>query len=396
VRRAEASGVRLVALAAVVALLGSACGTFGFGLGGHGTPGGPLLGLIDTDGAHYGAEVAAGVQVVTISLSWTQAEPAPGRFSAAYATRVRGQIEAARSHHLAVIADPGLQFPPAWVFGLPGGTRFVDQYGDVFRGAPGSGDDVANGVTDPAVRDAMGRYLDWLGGQIPRGRLWGVRQGGGPLGELRYPAGTYGGHRNCWWAYDASTQVRSPVAGWRPGTGTVDQARQFLIAYDGALVVFGQWLNDRFRTDFATRSLVMLPGWGERPGTSQSVVASRLTSSPEEFNEGLDWRSLLATLPDARHAVAYTTYLDAPSARSTPQLEDPATYVAALARADHLMVGGENTGTPSAAALDISLWRARRLGYAVVNWMDERRVLHGAAGQPTLSSLESSAESILG
>ena len=390
-RPPHATFARAAGLLLVVALVAAACqlppGT---------TVAHPLLGLIDTGGTHYQAEVAAGVKVVTLSVAWRQAEPTAGHFDTAYGASIRRQIAAARNRHLAVIADPGLQFPPGWVFALPGGTRFKDQYGDVFTGAVPSGNDVANGVTDPAVRSAMGSYLSWLGGQIPRGQLWGVRQGGGPLGELRYPSGSYAGHTNCWWAYDASTLARSPVPGWRPGTGTTDQAKKFLMAYNGNLTLFAQWMNGQFKADFATRSLIMLPGWGQRPGTSGAVVASRLTHSADEFNQGLDWQTQLTALPDKAHAVAYTTYLDAALVRLTPQLEPPVAYLATLAKASRVHLGGENTGTPSVAALSVSLKRARYYGLSVVNWMDEARLLNPRSGQPTLAILNSEARALLG
>ncbi len=387
--------VHWVLLVLAVAVSASACGTLkalaGEPTGDHT----PWLGLVDTDGTHYPAEHAAGFQLVTIALSWSQAQPHRDDFQAAYGRTIRARIAAARAQHLAVIVDPGLQFPPSWVFALPGGTRFVDQYGDVFSGPRASGNDVANGVTNPAVRDAMGHYLDWLGAQLPKGQVWGVRQGGGPLGELRYPAGNAVGHPDSWWAYDASTQARSPVPGWKPGTGTADQAQQFLSAYNGALTQFGRWLNDRFRRDFATRSLLMLPGWGERPGVSAAAVASRLTKAPEEFHEGLDWQTLLGSLPDARHTVAYTTFLDAQQVQPTAQLEDPAHYLASLVQVDHLTLGGENTGTASAASLHLSLLRARQLGFVVVNWMDERRLLSPRDTQPSLATVSSQTRTVL-
>jgi hypothetical protein len=387
-RSRSATVAVVVALALLTALVAAACQLP--------TGARPLLGLIDTSGTHYPAEVAAGIRVVTLTIAWRQAEPTAGHFDSGYAAAVRHQITVARAHHLAVVADPGLQFAPDWVFALPGGTRFKDQYGDVFSGSAPSGNDVANGVTDPAVRSAMGAYLSWLGGQIPKGELWGVRQGGGPLGELRYPGSRYGGHTDCWWAYDSSTQARSSVPGWRPGTGTTDQAKTFLMTYNANLTLFAQWLNGQFRTDFATRSLIMLPGWGQRPGTSAAVVASRLTRSTDEFNQGLDWPNQLTSLPDKAHAVAYTTYLDAALVKATPQLEPPVAYLATLAKARHLQLGGENTGTPSVAALSLSLKRARYYGLAVVNWMDEARLLNPKSGQPTLATLGAQARSLLG
>jgi hypothetical protein len=356
-----------------------------------------LLGLISPDGTHYAAETAAGVQVVTVAASWASSEPSQGTFSTSYADLVRSRIAAAHAAGLEVILDPGMQFTPSWVFDLPGGTRFVDQFGDVFSGAPASGDNVANAVTNGSVRSALGQYLAWLGAQIPAGSVWGVRQGGGPLGELRYPAGSYNGHTGAYWAYDASTQAASAVPGWRPGTGTTAQAQQFLNAYNGALDVFGQWLNGQFATDFATRELIMLPGWGQRPGVASKVVNSLLTMNDEEFNQGLDWTNLLSGLPDPHHSIAYTTYLDAPSTKATTELEDPADFLSGLVASDHLAgLGGENTGTASTAAMSLVLTRARDLNLAVMCWMNEARLLGATGKQPTLATLKAQAAAILG
>ena len=64
-----------------------------------------------------------------------------------------------------------------------------------------------------------------------------------------------------------------------------------------------------------------------------------------EYNEGLDWTDLLHVLPDPAHSVAYTTYLDAQTVLPTPQLEDPADFLASLVAGTPIQLGGENTGT---------------------------------------------------
>ncbi len=393
--RAHGSSWFALALVVVLALVSSACDVVGTG---PGTTPQPALGVVGASGNYYPAEVSAGVQVVTIAASWASAEPTQGTFSTHYAAQLNAKIDAARAAGLDVILDPGMQYTPAWVFNnIQGGTRFVDQFGDVFTGPPASGNNVANAVTNLAVRSALNKYLTWLGTQIPRGELWAVRQGGGPLGELRYPTGTYNGHTGAYWAYDASTQATSPVPGWKPGTGTTAQAQAFLDAYNTALDNFGKWLNGTFHNDFATRELVMLPGWGQRPGVEARVVASLLTLDDEEFNQGLDWTTLLAELSDKTHAIAYTTYLDAPSTRDTTELEDPADFLAGLVSTDHLAgLGGENTGTPTVSAMNLILTRAKNLHLAVVAWMSEHGLETATGSEPTMATLQQQAASVLG
>ena len=214
------------------------------------------------------------------------------------------------------------------MFALPGGTYFVDQYGDVFTGPSGSGNRVANAVTDMAVRSALASYLAALAHAIPAGLLSAVRAGGGPYGELRYPSSSYAGHTDCWWAYDQSTQATSPVPGWRPGTGSVARATAFLNSYNANLTQFAAWQDSTYSSDFRVPVLLLMPGWGQRPGVAAEVESSLLTKSYPEFNQGLDWPAELAALPDKASTIAYTTYLDAPS---FPGNEDPANYLASLA-----------------------------------------------------------------
>ena len=334
------------------------------GLSPHGAASGnagsiPLLGVLGVSGQYFGQEASAGVDTVTIAVGWNEAEPSESTFSTSYLLGMKNEIEAAKAAGLGVVLDPGLQYPPDWVFSLPGGTRFVNQYGDVFTGTEASGNNVANAVTDIAVRNAESTYLAWLGQQIPGSSLVAIRQGGGPLGELRYPDAVYDGHTNSFWAYDASTQAVSPVPGWVPGSGTTTQATSFLQSYDAALDGYGAWLNGQMEADFGTEELVMLPGWGERPGGAASEISSLLTLDMDEFNQGLDWSDLLSSLPDPGHSVAYTTYLDAPTVQPpTPQLEDPADYLATLVASTPIRLGGENTGDGSIADMDLCIRRA--------------------------------------
>ena len=351
----------------------------------------PLLGVLGASEQNFSQEHSAGVNVVTIAVGWNDAEPSAGAFSPSFVQGVKSEIASAKSSGLGVVLDPGLQYPPAWVFSLPGGTRFVNQYGDEFTGSETSGNNVANAVTDMAVRNAESTYLAWLGRNIPVGSLTAIRQGGGPLGELRYPDADYDGHTDSYWAYDASTQAASPVAGWVPGSGTSAQAARFLSSYNGDLDNYGRWLNGQLEADFGTEQLVMLPGWGERPQGAALEVAHLLTLNMDEFNEGLAWSSLLHSLPDAKHSVAYTTYLDAPTVLPTLELEDPADYLASVVAGTSIRLGGENTGNGTVAAMDVCAKRAKTLHFFIVQWMDAAQLIASGSGQdpsgPTLAEL---------
>jgi hypothetical protein len=337
----------------------------------------PLLGVLGVTGTFFHNEQVAGVNDVTITVNWDEAEPTQGVFGTAYLQRVQSEIALARAAGLGVILDPGLHITPGWVFALAGGTRFVDQYGDVFSGSTPSGNNVANGVTDSAVRAAEGYYLSWLGTQFTPGEIIAVRQGGGPLGEIRYPGPSYNGHTNCYWAYDTSSQAGLPptVQGWVPGTGTTAQAQTYLTAYNANLVNYAVWLNGQLGVDFNTTRLVVLPGWGERPGGAATEETSLLTANMAEFNEGLDWTDLLFALPNTAQTMAYTTYLDASTYLPTLQLEDPADYLASLTSGTQQLLGGENTGNGTMTTLRLCVKRAKALGFTMFNWMDESQLV---------------------
>jgi hypothetical protein len=120
-------------------------------------------------------------------------------------------------------------------------------------------------------------------------------------------------------------------------------------------------------------------------------VRSRLTLNLPEFNEGLDWRDLLRSLPYPSRSVAYTTYLDAPSTGPTVDEEDPAAYIASLASGMKLRLGGENTGHGTKTTLDLCMDRARALHYYIVQWMDESQLIASDSGHdpvgPTIQEL---------
>ena len=360
----------------------------------------PMVGVVNATGQYFAQERAAGIDAVTLDMGWNDAEPSSGSFSEPYLAQISDEITDASAAGLGVVVDPGLQYPPNWVFSLAGGTRFVNQYGNVFGGSETSGDNVANAVTDPAVRSAEGAYLKWLGAASLSGKVIAIRQGGGPLGELRYPDPDYDGHTNCYWAFDVSSQATSPVPGWTPGTGSVAQAKAFLNRYNSLLDRYGEWLNGQMKKDFGTTELVMLPGWGQRPGGAAQEEGSRLTLDMPEFNEGLDWSELLHSLPDARHSVAYTTYLDGPDILPTMQLEDPAEYLAHLTKSSHLRLGGENTGNGTLATMELCLDRAKVLHFSIVQWMDQSQLVSSDSGDdpdgPTIDDLGATAASVLG
>jgi hypothetical protein len=188
------------------------------------------------------------------------------------------------------------------------------------------------------------------------------------------------------------------VPGWKPGTGTESDAATFLAAYNHNLNDYATWLDNQIAADFHTRQLIMLAGWGERPGIGHEEISSLLTLGYEEFSQGLDWGDLLPSLPNRAQLVAYSTYLDGPTIERNLQQEDPVSYIVHLAKPLGIPVGGENTGHGSMSTLHMVVKRARSLHLALVEWIDETQVVASTQGRdpggPTFSDLAAAASSL--
>lgn len=143
-----------------------------------------------------------GVRRVSVNLGWNLYQPTgSGAADSTYVAAVRGQLAGYRAAGFDVVLDLGLQYPPAWVFTLPGQTRFVDQDGAVWHGR--SSEDVPNAVFNPAVRAAQASYVRTVAADLGAQSFAAVRLGGLLSGELRYPpASTAAGTGSSLWAYD--------------------------------------------------------------------------------------------------------------------------------------------------------------------------------------------------
>jgi hypothetical protein len=346
----------------------------------------PLIGIDVVPTNDYTLDRSDGVGAVMIQAGWNDAEPANGTFSSAYGASLAAQAAQAEAAGLKVVLDPGIQYPPSWVFLINKSSRFVDQYGDQFTGAVGSGEDVVNAVTDPQVRTALGHYLSWLGTQFPTGSLAAVREGGGPTGELRYPSGQYAGHSDAWWAYDPDSQAMSKVPGWIPGTGTAAQAQTFVTQYDSNLATYGVWLDGALKADFGTgmQKYLMLPSWGDRPGELATAEQNLLENVGDEAHMGLDWASLFPLIPDPQHTTLYSTWADAPSYGSTPTGEDPIDFIASLNTGGKFTLGGENTGGDDLAQMDLMAARVTSLHFSAAFWFSGTTFADGTSTDPTL------------
>ncbi len=76
----------------------------------------PILGILGASGNYLSQEKAAGIAAITVQVGWNDIEPTQGTFSSAYMSQIQAKIAAVRSAGMSVVLDPGLQYPPDWVF----------------------------------------------------------------------------------------------------------------------------------------------------------------------------------------------------------------------------------------------------------------------------------------
>jgi hypothetical protein len=342
----------------------------------------PLVGVLQADGADLEDLADHGVDAVVLGVAWSRMEPSPGCFDGAYVAQVVERARAARAHGMQVVLDAGLQYVPSWVLELPH-ARFVNQYGDAWRGPVGS--DVPDAVFNDEVRRRQGLYLQALGDFLAELPLAGVRVGGLGNGELHYPLRTYGGHQDSLWAFSAAARAASPVPGFVPGRGSVQQAGRFLRWYLDSLNAYAVWLSRQYRGAFGDRLTqhLLLPSWGMRPGFFRTAVATGLdgTSHPERIGvvaEGLDWGPLAKAMAREPGPVElYSTWVDAPFQDAGAASEAPVRYLGRLGRRHGLRIGGENTGSGVTADMRRTFVRARRFGLSSVFWMSAAQLVDG-------------------
>lgn len=345
----------------------------------------PWVGALQAVPSELGALRAAGVTRLDVQLGWNRSEPSPGTFDTSYLRSLRQLVAAYRARGFGVTLDLGLQYPPAWVFGLTGQTRFVDQYGQSWVAA--GGQDAADLVWDPAVRAAAAAYIRRVATALGDRSFDAIRVGGLSAGELRYPPWRDGTTVDDLWMYGPAAQAGSPFPGWRPGSGTPSEALACLRYYFASLTGYERWLLAVVAGAFRQGSLeVLFPGWGLRPGAA--VAAARSLVSPDDpavsggmIAGGEAWPQQVAAMQRwSPRAVVYTTWLDAPaqpaaSAHARLAAESPARYLAGLAATHHLEAAGENTGPGSARALRLCVARVRELALAGFMWMSAATIV---------------------
>ncbi|MFA6285899.1 MAG: hypothetical protein WC661_00840 [Opitutaceae bacterium] len=346
------------------------------------------LGVLQATPAQAPALADAGVTLVVLGVSWENFEPTAGTPNPAYIRQLRADLDAYRRANLQVVLDPGIQYPPAWLFTLPD-SRYQNQYGSLYADRA-SGKNIANTVFNAAVRARYAFHLAALFRELGVD-FFAVRLGGGWYGELNYPDTTYAKHPNCYWAFDPIAQgakpglpaglTACPVPGWKPGDASPGHAsaRRFLDWYLASLQNYHDWQIATVRHLYPGPLMMMYPSWGIRPGQLEPAVAADLagTTSPEkngEIQRGFDFARFIGGIRDPQVWV-HCTWLDANPAWSDETSPDPARwspvhYLAFLARqhTPALTLSSENTGGGGPEILRLCAERSRAYDVKTLFW----------------------------
>ena len=219
-----------------------------------------------------------------------------------------------------------------------------------------------------------------------------LRIGGGHWGELTYPSMRYGGHENCYWAFDREAMQTDPAGHWHPAAPSPhDEAHLFIDWYLDRLAEFQNWQIGVVRHSFAKPIIILYPSWGIRPGQLKLAIEGNLSggTSAEKNGEvprGFDFARQIRDLADDKVIVS-STWLDADGSADdgTDQTRwSPVHYLAKLVRTTHpsLRLFGENTGRGSPATMGFTAAQAHRFGLCGFAWFSQQEL-----DQPHLATL---------
>ena len=323
-----------------------------------------LWGTLDTQTSTAATEDKAGVTMAMLELNWASFEPSPGEVSASYVASVRSDLAAYRAAGMKVTLGLGMHYTPSWVFDLPD-SKYVDQNGDTST--------EANFVFSAAVRQAADTYLTLVSRSLPLSGFWAIRLTSGGDEEMLYPpGGTY-------WAFDnaaltgnglAAGVPPNPYPNWRPGNAGLSQAQinSWVNWYIGGLVNVTTWqMGILSSLGFAGYYETVTPGSGTRPDTLARTEEADL-SNDGTTGGGAVWDRFYAALKGRSDVIAYISSVADMSGdndgctaaddniiplTSTAMDSWSATrWISRIAASDALLVGGENSGWGTSAALN--------------------------------------------
>jgi len=333
------------------------------------------------DGVSMSDLYARGVRVVDLSMSWSEAEPHKHRWDEAYFAQKRLELQRLRGTGFQVVLDYGLFHAPRWMLERRGG-RFVNQFGEVYRGSDEPELVWARAGSLRESRRYTAKVFDELGTDFVA-----VRVGGGHWGELTYPGvfGADGRLENDYWAFDERALAEDPVPAWRPCEPSPHgQAKRFLNWYLDSLTRYQNrqiaWVR---QGGFDGTVAVLYASWGLRVGDLRDAVKTNLcgTSSPEvngEVQRGFDHARHIAGLRDPKVAIWGTW----------AEQDGTISWLAALADAAGLQIMGENAGSNDLTAMATSIDVARRYHLSLFMWVRAEEAFCSCNGYATVADYE--------
>jgi hypothetical protein len=335
-----------------------------------------------------------GWRVAIVSIRWDLFEPKRGVINQAYVEEIARKKQAFRKLGYKLQVDFGVQYAADWVFELPQG-RYRNQYGDEFKTGEG-GKNVPNVVFNAEVRRAISNYFGEVFTRL--GIDWDfVRLGCAKYGELNYPQAKFGGHTNCYWAFDDLAQGKTaglpsgmspcPVPGWMPGMPSPLHASASAFAgwYLDCLKNYQDWQITTVRRWYGGDLCMLYGSTGLRPDWLESAIVHELngTTSAEingEIQQGYDWTRMIGGLNDPK-TIVYCTWIDGTLRNhkifdddsADPNRWSPVHWQVSLAQRNplKLRVWGENTGRNNRESMRLTFEFIRRYNLMGVMWAFE-------------------------
>jgi len=326
-------------------------------------PGVPLWGTLDTQTNTAAAEDKAGVTMAMFEFNWASFEPGKGQFSASYLATMRSELAAYQAAGQRVTLGLGTQNAPSWVFSLANST-YIDQDGNVST--------EADWVFSAAVRSAAKVYFNKIAADFPLTDFWAIRITSGGDPEMLYPGG------GTYWAFNPSALTgkglpagmkSNPDPAWKPGTAglTPAQLTTWVNWYVGGLDNITSWqMTTLTGLGFTGYYQTVTPGSGTRPDDLTQTEQANLDNDGTT-GVGAVWNLYYAQIPDKVNVIAYiSSVADQSGGNDTCQAADAALpltdpdmdswsatrWIARIAAADSLLVGGENPGYGIPPSLD--------------------------------------------
>ena len=353
-----------------------------------------LYGALDSSLEHAISGRDIGWRVAMVSIKWDLFEPKRGVIDQSYVDKIARKKQAFRKLGYELQVDFGIQYAPDWVFELPQG-RYRNQYGDEFMTGE-SGKNVPNVVFNAGVRQAISNYMGEV--FIRLGTDWDfVRLGCAKYGELNYPQAKFGGHTNCYWAFDDFAEGKTaglpsgispnPLPGWMPGMPSPlhASARTFVGWYLDCLKNYQDWQIATVRRWYGGDFCMLYGSTGLRPGWLELAIIHNLngTTSAEmngEIQQGYDWTRMIGGLKDPK-AIVYCTWIDGTlqnrkifdDGSDNPNRWSPVHWQVSLAKANplKLRVWGENTGRNNRESMRVTFEHIKRYNLLGVMWAFE-------------------------